>query len=73
MISIKVHCNVFYPPKKLGTSGSWVSKPFFNDILDLHTSIFKLTMKSKAHKAMEDPRNENHVTIASTCHVQTIC
>jgi len=52
----------FYPPKKLGTSSSWVFELFLNDILDLHTSIFKLTMKTKAHKAMEEPRDENHVT-----------
>jgi hypothetical protein len=52
-----------YPPKKLGTSfGSWVFEPLLNDILDLQTSTFKLTTKTKAHKAMEELKDENHVT-----------
>ncbi len=52
----------FCQPKKLGTSSSWVSKPFLNDILDVHTLIFKLTMTTKVHEALEEPRDENHVT-----------
>jgi hypothetical protein len=30
--------------------------------LDVHTLIFKLTMTTKVHEALEEPRDENHVT-----------
>ncbi len=32
-------------PKKLGTFGSWVLEPLSRDIFDLHTPLFKLTLK----------------------------
>ncbi len=38
--------------QKLGVNGIWVSKAFSRQILDLQTSIFKLTMKRHVSKAM---------------------
>jgi len=32
--------------KKVGTNGKWVSEPFSGDVLDLHSFLFKLTMKN---------------------------
>ena len=41
---------------------SQVSEPLDARNLDLHTSLFKLTMKSHAHSAMAEPRDANPVT-----------
>jgi hypothetical protein len=52
----------YYISQKLGVDRRWVSKALSKEILDLQTSLFKLTMKSQASKAMVEPRDENPVT-----------
>jgi hypothetical protein len=48
--------------KKVGTNGKWVSEPLSRDVLDLHSFLFKLTMKNQATKAMVELRDENLMT-----------
>jgi hypothetical protein len=55
---IKWHYNTL---KKLGTFSSWVFEPLLRDILDLQTSLFKLTTKIQACKVMENPKDENSI------------
>jgi hypothetical protein len=55
---IKWHHNTLI---KLGTFSSWVFEPFLRDILDLQTSLFKLTTKTQVHKVMENPKDENSI------------
>jgi len=56
---IKQHCCT---TKKVGTNGKWVLEPFSGDVLDLHSFLFKLTMKNQATKAMVELRDENPET-----------
>ncbi len=37
--------------KKNGTDGKWVLEPLSRDVLDLHSSFFKLTINNQATKA----------------------
>ncbi len=56
---IKQH---YYISQKLGIDNKWVFEALSKEILDLQTSLFKLTTKSQASKAMAKPRDENPMT-----------
>jgi hypothetical protein len=52
----------YFTLKNLNTLGSWISKVISRDILNMQTSLFKLTILTQALKAMEKPINENLIT-----------
>lgn len=50
---------IYYQPKKLGPTQTWISTIIDVDILDLQCSFFKVTMLSNAQWAMDQPMDLN--------------
>jgi len=55
---IKQH---YCTPKQLDAFGSWVYESLSRETLDLQSSLFKMTIKTQASKAMEEFKDENLV------------
>ncbi len=49
-------------PKHIDAFNPWVYESFSRGTLDLQSSLFKMTMKTQASKAMEELKHENLIT-----------
>lgn len=58
-----IHLNVitqhYCSPKQLDASSSWVYESLSKETLDLKFSLSKMTLKTQASKAMEEPKDDN--------------